>query len=118
MPEEVHGARLAVEPAAELLENGVRPVQDAAEALDGLPIPRGVLEVLWEGRRRGDAERLLLDLDVDSERGERCVHTRVELCDGLATHELERLGSTVGCADEQRMVDEVEVDLERRATMM
>ena len=33
MPEEVHRARLAVEPAAELLEHRIRPVEDAAEAL-------------------------------------------------------------------------------------
>ena len=39
VPEEVHRARLTVEPAAELLEHGVRPVEDTAEALDRFAIP-------------------------------------------------------------------------------
>ena len=92
VPEEVHRAGLAVEPAAELLEHGVRPVEDAAEALDRLSIPGRVLDVLGKRRRHRDTERLLLDLDVDAELGEHRVEAGVEVRDGHPVAELERPG--------------------------
>src|SRR5205085_3245352 len=48
VPEEMDRAGLAAEPAAELLEHAVGPVEDAAVALDGVAVPGGVLAVLGE----------------------------------------------------------------------
>ncbi len=118
MPEEVHRARLAVEPAAELFEHGVRPVEDAAEALDRLSIPRRVLHVLGKRRRHRDTERLLLDLDVDAELGKQGVEAGVEVGDGHPVAELERLVAPVTGLHTQGVIEEVEPDLEGRPAMM
>ena len=67
VPEEMHRARLAVEPAAELLEDAVRPVEDPAEASYRVVIPGGVLSVLREGCRHRDAERPFENFDIDPE---------------------------------------------------
>src|SRR5439155_21912816 len=67
VPEEMDGAGLAAEPAAELLKHTVSPVEDAAVALDRVAIPGCVLAVLRERRRHRNPEGMLLDLDVDSE---------------------------------------------------
>ena len=117
VPEEVYGAGLAVEPAAELLEDRVRPVQDAAEALDRLSIPRRVLDVLGKRRRHRDPERLLLDLDVDAELGEHRVEAGVEVRDGHPVAELERPVAPVAGLHEQGVIEEVESDLEGRPAM-
>ncbi len=61
VPEQVHGARLAVEPAAELLEHRVRPVEDPAEARDRVAIPGRVVAIVRERRRHRHAERLLIE---------------------------------------------------------
>jgi hypothetical protein len=64
-----------------------------------------VLDVLREGRRHGEAERLLLDLDVDTKLLERRVNEFIELRDRLSAPELERLPAPVGRADDQGVVD-------------
>ncbi len=74
-------AGLAVEPAAVLLEHAVCPVKDAAEALDGVAIPRGMLDIFWKRRRHWHAERMLEDLDVDLQIPQRPVQPSVELGD-------------------------------------
>src|SRR5207249_10693284 len=61
VPEEVDRARLAAEPAGELLEDRVRPVEDVPEALDGIAVVGRVLPVGGERRRHGHAERALAD---------------------------------------------------------
>ena len=100
------------------LEDGVRPVEDAAEALDRLSIPGRVLDVLGKRRRHRDPERLLLDLDVDAELGEHRVEAGVEVRDGHPVAELERPVASVGGLHEQGVIEEVERDLEGRPAMM
>ncbi len=118
VPEEVHGARLAGEPAAELLEHRVGPVEDPPEARDRVAIPGRVLEILGKRRRHGDAERLLGDLDVDVELAEQRVEAGVELRDGQSATQLERPGATVSRPDDHRVIDEVDRDLERGVVVM
>jgi hypothetical protein len=118
VPEEVYRAGLAVEPAAELLEDGVRPVEDSAEAPDRLSIPGRVPDVLRKRRRHRDPERLLRDLDVDAELGEHRVETGVEVRDGHPVAELEHPVASVGGPHEQGVIEEVESDLEGRPAKM
>src|SRR3954451_2287662 len=95
VPEEMDGAGLATEPAAELLEHAVRPVENAAVALDRVAIPGGVLAVLRERRRHQHAERLLLDLDVDSQLVHRLVQLGVEAGDRETVGEGERAAAAL-----------------------
>ncbi len=118
MPEEVDGAGLAAEPAAELLEDTVRPVENAAVALDRVAIPGRVLAIVRERSRDWQSERLLLDLDVDAELVEDLMKARIEVGDGDAVGQVERAGAAVVGANEQRVVDEVEVDLECRVLVV
>ena len=83
-----------------------------------LAIPGRVLAVLRERRRHRHSERLLPDLDVDSELAQRRVEPGVEVGDRHTVGELERPAATVAGAHDQRVVDEVEVDLERRPVVM
>src|SRR6185436_4144093 len=84
VPEQVHGARLAVEPAAELLEDGVRPVEDSSEATNRVVVPGRMLGVLTKRGLHRDPERLLLDRDVNAEVAERVVQGSVEAGDRQA----------------------------------
>ena len=118
MPEEVDRAGLALEPAAELLEDAVGPVEHVAEALDRAAIPGCVLAVLRERRLDREPERLLPDRDVDPELAQRLVETRVEIGHRNSLGELERPDATVMGANEQRVVDEVEVDLKGRVVVV
>jgi hypothetical protein len=112
VPEEVHWARLAVEPAAELLEDGVRPVEDAPEACDGFVVPRGVFGVFAERRRHRDTERLLKNRDVDAQVAEGLVQVGVEPRNRHAAREREGLDPPVPTLHDESVVDEVERDLE------
>ena len=116
MPEEVDRARLAVEPAAELLEDAVRPVENAVVSPHRFEVPRSVLHVLREGRVDRKSERLLPDLDVDAEPPEGGMQEGVEVGDARA--ELEAARATVGGADDERVVDEVERDVIGRLLLM
>ena len=117
VPEQVDRARLAIEPAAELLQHPVGPVQHLREALDVLAIPGGVLVIGRERRRHRHAERHLPDLDVDAEPEEDGVQAPVELRDVEPIVQREALDATVGGADHDGVVDEVEGDVERRAAV-
>ena len=91
VPEELDGARLADEPAAELLEarestsrgrgGSARPRRDPTTACSVSSRER---------RRHRHAERLFSDRDVDTEVGERGVETHVEVGDRETVVELER----------------------------
>src|SRR5439155_12761581 len=116
--EEMDGAGLAAEPAAELLEYAVGPVEDVAVVLDRVAIPGRVLAVLGEGRRHRNPEWVLVDLDVDSELAQRFVETGVEGGDRDAVGEAERPSAAVVRANEQRVVDEGEIDVEGRAFVL
>ena len=61
---------------------------------------------------------MLLDLDVDSELAQRLVEPVVEVGDRDAVGELEGADATVVRAHDERVVDEVEVDLERRGVVV
>ena len=115
MPEEVHRARLAAVPAGELLEHRVRPVEDPPEALDRVSIVGGVLVVCRKWRGRLQPERQLADRDVDAEPKQDLVQLRVESRDGEPVDEGKRLHRAAVRADDEAVVDEVEVDLEGRA---
>ena len=91
---------------------------DAGEAGDGLAVPRRVFDVVWEGRRRRDAERFLFDGDVDAQFAERCVDAGIEVGDRHSAADVERLGATVAGAGNQGVVDEVDRDLEGRIAMV
>src|SRR5438045_5920900 len=112
------GAGLPVEPAAELFEDAVRPVEDAAVTRYGVAVPGGVLAVLGERRLHRHAERLLVDRDIDSELAQRRMQARVEVGDRETVDEVERPHTAVMGANEQRVVDEVEVDLKGRGLVM
>ena len=118
VPEEMHGAGLAVEPAAELLEHRVRPVEHPAESFDRVAIPRRVLDILGKRGLHRHAERQLDDVDVDAELREQPVEARVELGDRHSTGEIERPPATIGGTDNEGVVNEVEGDVERRSSMV
>src|SRR5438067_5277971 len=118
VPEEVHGARLAAEPAGELLEDRVRPVEDVPEALDGVPVVGRVLPVGGKRRRHRHPERRLADRDVDAEPRQERVQARVELGHREPVHEPERLDRAAARLDDETVLDEVESDLEARAVLV
>ena len=118
VPEEVHRTRLAVEPAAELLEHqSWNHRARGLEALDELAVPGlGARGPAANGVVIGTSVRLRLDLDVDAEFAE----PGVELgCRNPrpATPSLEREPTffvTVSGPDDQGVIEEVDRDLERR----
>jgi hypothetical protein len=114
----MHGAGLAVEPAAELLEHRVRPVEHPAEPFDRVAIPRRVLDVLGERRLHRQAERQLDDVDVDAELREQPVEAGVKVGDRHSAGEVEAPLATIGGADDEGVVNEVEGDVERRLPMV
>src|SRR5213078_390548 len=79
MPEEVHRARLPAVPARELLQDAIGPVENAPEALDSVRVVGGMLAVVRERRRRGQAEGRLADRDVDAQASQHGVEPGVEL---------------------------------------
>jgi len=113
-----HRARLAVEPAAELLENGVGPVEDVAEAADRVVIPGGVLGVLRERCRHRDAEGLFENLDIDSQVTKQAMNLCVEDGNRNAADQRERLPPAVSTSDDERVIAEVDRELESRALVV
>jgi hypothetical protein len=77
-----------------------------------------VLAVLGERRCHWHSERSLLDFDVDAELPQRLMQAAIEIGDRDAICELKRAASAVVGAHDQRVVDEVEVDLKCRVVVM
>ena len=98
--------------------HGVRPVEDVAEAADRVVIPGGVLGVLRERCLHRDAEGLFEDLDVDSEVAEQAMNLCVEGRDRNAAGQRERLRVAVSASDDERVVEEVDRELESRALVV
>src|SRR4029453_11399544 len=118
VPEQVHGAGLAVEPSAEFLEYRVRPVEDSAKSCNGLAIPGRVPHVLSKWRGHGNTERHFPDFNIDAKFTEDRVDARIEVPDRQSSAEPERLGPAVGGPHDQGMIDEVDGDVERRVAMV
>jgi len=115
MPEEVDRARLAAVPAGEPLEHAVRPVENAPEPLDRLPVVGRILAVVRKRRRHRYPEWRLADRHVDVELRQDSVQGLVERSHRQPVEERERLDLTSVRQDDEPMVDEVEDDLERDA---
>jgi hypothetical protein len=77
-----------------------------------------VLVIQRERRRHRHPERQLADLDVDPQPTERPVQPPVELRDVEAIVQREPIAPPVGRAHDQRVVHEVQADVERRAAVM
>jgi len=77
-----------------------------------------MLAVLGERRRHRHSERLLFDLDIDTEFAQYRMQLGVEVGDRDAVGKVERASATVVRANDQRVGDEVEVDLEGRVVVM
>ena len=114
VPEEVHGARLAAVPPGEGLEHAVGPVEDPPEALDCVGVVGDVFYVLRERCRRRDPVRRLSNRDVDAKVAERRVQPLVECSDGQVVDEGERFRLATARANDEPMIDEIEVDLVAR----
>ena len=116
MPAQVHGARLAGEPAGELVEDAVGPIEGAPDAADGIAVVGRVVAVVWKRGGGRQTERFFVDGGVDVESGELLMQGAVEVGDRESVVELERAFLTVRAADAEAVVDEIEVDLEGAAT--
>src|SRR5437762_1949827 len=75
-PEKMHGAGLAQEAGAELLENAVRGDENLPEPADGFGIVGGVNLVLVKGNRIGNFHRHFPNADLDARRMQNA-HERV-----------------------------------------
>ena len=111
-PEEVHGAALAQEVAAEALEQRCRGQQDAPEGVRGGRVVGRVDRVFLETDRVRDLDRHRPDLHRKAGTLEHRHDGLVEVGDrpGL---ERQRLGHAVGALEHERVVDEVEREAER-----
>jgi hypothetical protein len=118
VPEQMHRALFAAVPARELLEHGIRPIQDLPEPPHILRVVGGVLSV---GRERGGhrhAVGVLADGDVHAQPRQQLVEPAVEAGHRQPVVEPEgSLLATVGPHDQQ-VVDEVEVDLKADLTVV
>lgn len=99
-------------------ENGVRPVEDVAEAADRVVIPGGVLGVLRERCRHRDAEGLFENLDIDSQVTKQAMNLCVEDGNRNAADQRERLPPAVSTSDDERVIAEVDRELESRALVV
>src|ERR671914_930515 len=75
-------------------------------------------DVLREGRGRREAERLFPDLDIDAQPAQAFVQADVEVGDRSSGFEAEGFRPTIGGPHDERVVDEVDDDLESRAAMV
>ena len=112
VPEEMHGARLAAEPARELLEGPVDPAKRLPEALNRLPIAQGMLAVLGEGCRLGDPVRLGFDVDLNVEPDEYRDELVVERRDRELVRERKRFRLRLARAHDELVRDEIDGDVE------
>ena len=110
-PEEMHGARLSKKRRAEIREDLVRTQQDAPEAVCEIGIVGTVRLILVERNRVWDFVRHRIDTQIQPEFTQRHEHRRIEGCN---RHGLERnrVGRAVAHTQPQKMVDEIELDLE------
>jgi hypothetical protein len=107
----VHRADLAQEVRAELAHHGVGLQQLPPEQVGSLGVVGGVLVVLGEGDGRVDLVGSSLDRRLDAQRVQRCHRPGVELSH---RHRLQPDApcAAVAAADQQAVVDEVELDVE------
>ena len=110
-PEKMHRAALPDEPRSELLEHSVRLNQDSPESVGVLGVVRLVLRVFSKRNRVGNLVRLGVDFDFDPERSQHCHKLGIEL-GNRARRKNKRPDTAFAGPDDQRVVDEVEVDLE------
>jgi hypothetical protein len=113
-PEEVDRADLAEKARAEPLEHPVDLEEDAPEAKGGIRIVGGMHPVLTEWDRVRQLVRAAVDSHADVKLGERRHQRVVEVGNRLRREREAALLAGTGL-DQQRMVDEVEIDLERPA---
>jgi hypothetical protein len=118
VPEEVHRARLAAEPAREFLQRPVDPAKRLPEPFHRLAIVRRVLGVLGEGGGHGQPERLGLRLDLDPKGGEHSEESLVKGRNREAVRERERLHVPAADSNDELMRDEVERDVEVAAAFV
>ena len=111
-PEEVHRARLAGEAAAIGLERHVGASQHLEEAARRVGVVAAVDRVVAERDRLRDLHRRRPDAHVDIELVEERAHLAVEGGDA-ARPERQRAHAPVADAGDERVVEEVEVELER-----
>ena len=112
VPEQVHGARLAAEPAREVLERPVDPAKRLPKALNRLPIVRGMLGVLGEGRRHRESVRLRIDVDLKVELGEDGKEALVQGRYREPVGEPERIQLRAARPHDELVRDEIERDVE------
>ena len=110
-PEEVHGADLAEEPAAEHLEDAIHLDERPPEPLHLLAVVRRVLRVLLERDGVGDLHRHRPHGRGQPEPIEVLHQLGVEVGDG-ARSQVHRRGRAVRHRDVEAVGEEVEVDLE------
>src|SRR5918999_2505013 len=77
-----------------------------------------MFDVLRERRGRREAEGLFPDLDIDAQPAQALVQADVEVGDRSSGLEAEGVRSTIGSPNNERVVDEVDDDLESRAAMV
>lgn len=111
-PEEMHRARLAEKAGPELLEYAIAVHQDLVKPAHRIRVIRCVLRILRKRDRVGDFVRYLVNGDVDSEVFQIGHDRRVEARDRLTGQRESPLGAVAG-RDAERVIDEIEVDLER-----
>lgn len=111
MPEDVHRAGLAAEPARELLEHVGRPLEGVEVAPGGIGVVAGVLDVGGERRGHRHAEGLGVDRHVDPEPVQHVGELPMEGGHGEAVGQLEA-PFVVGGPGAEAVVDQVELDLE------
>src|ERR1700733_8475698 len=111
-PEEMNRADLAHKPGGKLLKDSVRMHQHSPEAVSGMAVVGGVLEILSEGNWVLQFYRHRVDLYADTECGKTSLVLQVELRHRLGAQRSRHAGA--GAHHKfQFMADEVEGDLKK-----
>src|SRR5262245_26645949 len=111
-PEKMHWADLAKEARAKILHDPRALHQHLPEAGDVDAIVLGVDTILFEARRVLDLDRHRPDVHRNAESAQPVHELLVKVCDGHR-RELEVFSSTVAAFDQQRMLPEIEGNIER-----
>ena len=110
-PEEVHRTALANESRTETLEHAIALHERAPEPRDGGGIVRTMHFVAIEGNRFDHFVRAAVDVHVEVEPVQRVHHLSIERRDRLWC-ERDPGGPAVADGDDERVINEVEIDLE------